>query len=132
VLLPAAIVASTKLTPVVVPRQGDQSTTYCAVLVAAAVDASHVGSSGGADSMRTVRVAITDDCGSSRWYCALTEKARGMRPIGHPDFQYTPWSPERRAAASKAARARAKAAEAKSVGKKTKKKAAPRSKPKVP
>jgi hypothetical protein len=32
-----------------------------------------------------------------------------MRPIGHPDFQYTPWSPERRAAASKAARARAKA-----------------------
>ena len=32
-----------------------------------------------------------------------------MRPIGHPDFKYTPWSPERRAAASKAARARAKA-----------------------
>jgi hypothetical protein len=40
-----------------------------------------------------------------------SEEARGMRPIGHPNFQYTPWSPERRAAASKAARARAKAVE---------------------
>jgi hypothetical protein len=54
-----------------------------------------------------------------------------MRSIGHPDFQYTPWSPERRAAASKAARERAKAAGAKLVAK-TKKKAAPRSKPKAP
>jgi hypothetical protein len=34
---------------------------------------------------------------------SVIKKARGMRPIGHPDFQYTPWSPERRAAASKAA-----------------------------
>jgi hypothetical protein len=33
-----------------------------------------------------------------------------MRSIGHPDFQYTPWSAERRAAASKAARARIMAA----------------------
>jgi hypothetical protein len=59
------------------------------------------------------------------------KKARAMRPIGHPDFQYTPWSPERRAAATKAARARAKAALAKSVAKKQKKEA-PRSKPKAP
>ena len=33
-----------------------------------------------------------------------------MRSIGHPDFKYTPWSAERRAAASKAARERAKEA----------------------
>jgi hypothetical protein len=52
-----------------------------------------------------------------------------MRPIGHPDFQYTPWSPERRAAASNAARARAKAVEAKAVATTQRKKAAPRSKP---
>jgi hypothetical protein len=45
-----------------------------------------------------------------------------MRPVGHPDFQYTPWSPERRAAASNAARVRAKVAQAKLVAKKTKKK----------
>jgi hypothetical protein len=48
-----------------------------------------------------------------------------MRPLGHPDFQYTPWTPERRAAASKAARERAKAAGAKSVAKTQRKKAAP-------
>ena len=62
----------------------------------------------------------------------VAEKARGMRPIGHPDFQYTPWSPERRTAASKAARERAKAAGAKSMAKRQRKKAAPRSKPKPP
>jgi hypothetical protein len=54
-----------------------------------------------------------------------------MRPIGHPDFKYTPWSPERRAAARKAARARLKAAGAKSVTKAQKKKATARSKPKA-
>ena len=49
-----------------------------------------------------------------------------MRPIGHPDFKYTPWSPERRAAASNAARARAKeAAAAKSVAKTKRKKLTP-------
>jgi hypothetical protein len=36
-------------------------------------------------------------------FCPPSERAREMRSIGHPDFQYTPWSPERRAAASKAA-----------------------------
>jgi hypothetical protein len=51
---------------------------------------------------------------------------------GRPDFQYTPWSPERRAAASKAARARAKAVGAKSVAKGQRKNAAARSKPKAP
>jgi hypothetical protein len=68
-------------------------------------------------------------CGS---YCPLSERACGMRSIGHPDFQFTPWSPERRAAASKAARARAKATEAKSVPKRQRKKAVPRSKQKAP
>jgi hypothetical protein len=48
-----------------------------------------------------------------------------MRPIGHPDFQYTPWSPERRAVASKAARERVKAASTKSVAKAQRKKLAP-------
>jgi hypothetical protein len=67
--------------------------------------------------------------GSSGGYHPLSEKACGMRSIGHPDFQYTPWSPERRAAASKAARARAKTAGAKSAAKTPRKKAAPRSKP---
>jgi hypothetical protein len=62
----------------------------------------------------------------------LSERPPGMRPIGHPNFQYTPWSRERRAAASKAARERAKAASAKSVAKAQGKKAGPRSKPKAP
>jgi Sulfatase len=75
---------------------------------------------------------FSDDCGLSGWYCPLSERACGMRSIGHPDFQYTPWSPERRAAASKAARARAKATEAKSGAKIQRKKTAPRSKPKAP
>jgi len=44
---------------------------------------------------------FSDHCGSSDWYCPLSERACGVRSIGHPDFQYTPWSPERRAAASK-------------------------------
>lgn len=60
------------------------------------------------------------------------KRARGMRPIGHPEFQYRPWSPERRAAASKAARACAKAADAKSVEERQRKKTAPRPKPKAP
>jgi hypothetical protein len=50
-----------------------------------------------------------------------------MRSIGHPDFQYTPWSAERRAAASKAARARIKAAKSSAEAKK--KKTAPETKP---
>jgi hypothetical protein len=56
-------------------------------------------------------------------------KGPDMRSIGHPDFQYTPWSAERRAAASKAARARVKAGATKSVAKAQKKKVAPRPKP---
>jgi hypothetical protein len=50
------------------------------------------------------------------------QKAHGMRSIGRPDFQYTPWSLERRAAASKAARARAKAGATKPVAKAQRKK----------
>ena len=74
------------------------------------------------------------DCGVTRGadIVRCLKRVHGMRPIGHPEFQYTPWSPERRAAASKAARARAKAAEAKSVANRQRKKAAPRSKPKAP
>jgi hypothetical protein len=68
---------------------------------------------------------FSDDCDRRTDIVTLYESARGMRPLGHPDFQYTPWTPERRAAASKAARERAKAAGAKSVAKTQRKKAAP-------
>jgi hypothetical protein len=47
-------------------------------------------------------------------------RSKSRDTSGHPDFRYTPWSAERRLAASKAARARIKAAKSNPKAKKKK------------